>query len=43
MERVAKTQRYKKKLATLQQVKMWQELFRNLRKLLSIKKVTLYE
>ena len=42
MERVTKTQRYKKKLAILQQVKMRQKLLKSLSKLLRTKKVTLY-
>ena len=42
MERVTETQRCKKKLTTLQQLKMWQNLFRNLSKLLRTEKATLY-
>ena len=42
MERVTETQRRKKKLTTLQQLKMWQNLFWNLSKLLRTEKATLY-
>ena len=40
MEKLMKTQRSKKKLIILQQVKMPRKLFRNLSKLLRIKKAT---
>ena len=42
MERLIKRQRCKKKLATLQQVKIRRKLSRNFGKLLRTKKATLY-